>query len=235
MEEEKEVEKKELELFLSEKARAHNMSAKKIAELSGIPLKHVEHLLSGRYESLPPAPYLHGYLTRLGTLLEFDGEVWWGKLKEDGALVGSGPEDRLPENRFARMRMPRYLWAIAGAVILIFYFILRGSFILGTPTLTVMTPQDIATTASTNQVTIRGKTEHADTVRVNGEPASMTPDGFFEALILLEPGVNTVEITAAKFLGREKKAVYQIVYEPPLQSTSTAKEEEEPGTLEINL
>lgn len=227
MEEEKE-EKKELELFLSEKAREHNMTAKKIAELSGIPPKHVEHLLSGRYELLPPAPYLHGYLTRLGTLLEFDGEAWWEKLKEEGTLTGSGPEDRLPENRFARVRMPRYLWAFAGIAILALYVVFRGSFILGTPTLTITAPQEVTTTITENQFTIRGRTENTDAVQVNGEPAIMAPDGTFEALLMLEPGINTVEITAAKFLGREKKAVYQIVYTPLPAATSTPQSEETP-------
>src|SRR5882724_10406402 len=96
---------KDFALFLSEKMRGKNMTAKKLAELSGILENHIEQLMAGRYEALPPAPYLHGYLARLGEALDFNGEEWWTRLKEEGLLAGSGPKDQLPTNRFAKKKI----------------------------------------------------------------------------------------------------------------------------------
>jgi len=228
-------EQKDFALFLSEKIRGKSMNPKKLAELSGIPEAHIEALVAGKFEVLPPAPYLRGYLIRLGGVLDFNGEEWWTYLKEEGMLMGSGAEDLLPVNRFAKKKIPKFIWIIVVLVIGGVYFGIRSAAILGTPTLIVTTPNATSATSTINQFSFQGQVQDANSVTLNGESVPIDANGYFSKLILLEPGLNSVEVAAKKFLGREVRAVYQIVYEPPLASSSTEQEKDKEETPEDSL
>ena len=78
------------ELFFAERLKTKGFTLKKLSEMSGVALKHLENLRAGRYEDLPPAPYLHGYLRSIGKFLDFDGEAHRFQLRGD-ALQESGP------------------------------------------------------------------------------------------------------------------------------------------------
>src|SRR6202012_5234309 len=72
------------EQFFADKIKERGISLKKLSEATGIAPSHIESLLRGDFESMPSAPYFHGYLLHLGAALDFDGEEWWVKLKNDG-------------------------------------------------------------------------------------------------------------------------------------------------------
>ena len=59
--------------MFQEKLKGHidtkNISLEKLAELSGVSLRHVEALLLGETHKLPPAPYIRGYLVKMGHIL----------------------------------------------------------------------------------------------------------------------------------------------------------------------
>ena len=128
------------EQFFAEKIKERGVSLKKLSEMTGIAPAHIESLLRGDYESMPSAPYFHGYLTHLGAVLDFDGEEWWVKLKKEGVIKNSGELDTMPRNRFIKQSPPKYLWWIRAGVIVLIYLAFQAPRIFGKPTLTV-TPQ----------------------------------------------------------------------------------------------
>ena len=75
--------KKQLEIFLRDRMKDKGISLKRLADLTGIAINHIENMLRGDFEHVPPTPYFRGYLIRLGEVLNFDGEAWWEKIKRE--------------------------------------------------------------------------------------------------------------------------------------------------------
>ena len=67
-------EEKTLSEILKGESEAHNMSATKLAEASGVPERYVAALMNGEFTLLPPAPYIRGYLIRISSILGAQGE-----------------------------------------------------------------------------------------------------------------------------------------------------------------
>ncbi len=215
------MEYSDLANFLNERMRERGLAPKRLSELTGISVKHLEALREGRVEQLPPPPYLRGYVLKLSQILEFDGDTLWNDLKKIRPIKDSMPTDELPKNRFRKEPIKKYIIPGALAVILIFYFGFRFSEIFGEPVLTVSYPSESVTVVSQNSVSVIGKITNGDTLKVNSETISPKQNGDWEKTISLQPGMNTVEITAKRFLGRETKIIRQIIYESPKISSSS--------------
>ena len=207
--------------FLNERMRERGCTPKRLSEVSGVSVKHLEALRHADLERLPSAPYVRGYLAKLGSALEFDGNAWWARIKERGTADVTGPADELPENRFTQEPIRRYLFSGAVAILVLVYFGFRFYEIVGRPVVTVAYPRAEMLTVDANWISVKGTVRNSDGLRVNGEPVQVGKDGGWEKTVPLEPGINTIELTAQKFLGRETKVVRQIMYQPLPVSTST--------------
>ncbi len=215
--------------FLADRMRDKSVSMKKLSDLTGIALAHIEALLRDDFESAPSAPYLRGYLIRIGKLLDFDGGAWWMRLKRNGSVKNSGDLDTLPENRFIRQSAPKYLWAIAAALVLLIYLALQAPRIFGKPTLTVTFPDRNPYSTSSSVIMIAGAVSNADTLSLNNDTVIIAKDCSWEKGVLLQGGqnpVNTLKIAAKKFLGGETDIVLQIIYDA---STSTQSSQSRGG------
>lgn len=222
------------EEFLAARLRDKGISLKKLAELTGIAPAHLENLFRGDFNHMPSTPYFHGYVVRIATVLDFDGEAWWTKLKKGDFIKNSGPLDALPKNRFVKKAMSKSWWLIGiAAVLLLIYGILTFPRITGRPALTVTAPATLPFVTTSTTFTISGIVANADALYLsNGDASSseeitIAPDGSWQKSVLLQDGLNSFEITARKFLGGEANATEQIIYEAaasssPASSTSTS-------------
>lgn len=206
--------------FLRDKMKEHSMSLRRLSDASGISLAHLELFLKGDLDNLPPAPYLRGYLSRLAEALEFDPEIWWEYFKQSG-LKMSGSRDTLPRNRFAPKPISRHSWWVAVIVIIFVYLGFRFTAIFGKPVITLDYPKNEMVQVEESPVVLRGQLEYGDQVFINSESVTLE-NGSWRKEIPLQPGLNTFEIRATKFLGRETKIIRQIFYEQPQMPTSTA-------------
>jgi hypothetical protein len=208
------------ETFLHNRLRERGMNLKRLSEVSGITLKYLEYLSRGEFSQLPPAPYVRGYLLRLGTILDFDGNAWWERLQEETSVKRAGGGDMLPRNRFA-IRSPRNI--VIGAVIILIiaaYAAFRLSKLFGVPDLTVNLPSDGVQTVVVEALVISGHVENADEVSINDERVPVGEGGAWQKQVMLQPGLNTFSVKASKTLGRQRSEVRQVLYQPP-QATST--------------
>lgn len=203
----------DFENFFNDKIKARGLSLEKVADATGITLRHLENLSRGRFEDLPPAPYFRGYLIKLGTLLDFDPNIWWERFQVMGVVKRSGPQDHLPKNRFAITSRTKYVASAVAAILILSFAGLRFSRILGKPILTVQNPRAELTTVREGKLKVYGYLKNGDNVSINNEGALVEGDGYFEKELGLEPGLNTISIQAKKFLGREANVIRQIFYE----------------------
>ena len=208
--------------FLDERLRERDLNLKKLSELSGITFRHLECLREGNFEHLPAAPYVRGYLKKLAGILDFDADAWWHELEYESTIQRSGRGDELPKNRFALQSLSGYGWMALIALLAVLYIGFRFSVVFGTPQLTLAYPKDAITRVATATIVIAGKLGGGDSLLVNEEVVRTLPDGAWEKSLSLQPGLNTIEVTAKKFLGGETRVIRQVIYEPPLLPASTS-------------
>jgi transcriptional regulator with XRE-family HTH domain len=223
------------EQFFAEKIKERGVSLKKLSEMTGIAPAHIENLLRGAYESMPSAPYFHGYLTHLGAVLDFDGEEWWARLKKEGVIKNSGELDTMPRNRFIKQSPPKYLWAIGAGVIVLIYLAFQAPRIFGKPTLIVLFPDANPYATTSSMITLAGTVSGADSlylVGANGgqqDQIIIAADGSWQKEVFLGSGSNPFEISAKKFLGGETSVTEQIWGGPAPSSTATSSTAGTPG------
>ena len=216
--------------FLAAKLKDRALSIKKLAELTGIAPGHLEALVHGRFDDLPSAPYVRGYLVRIGGVLDFDGEEWWGRIKKERLVANSGPADTLPNNRFIKQSPKKFIWIGVAVALVIIYLAFQVPVIFGHPGLSVTFPSANPYTTGSSTLTLTGTTHGADSLFLsngsNGdnENITITPDGSWQKSVLLQNGPNTFQITAKKLLGGEANITEQIIYQGPvfMVPTSTA-------------
>jgi hypothetical protein len=173
-------------------------------------------LLEGDTSKLPPSPYVHGYIAKLSGILNFDKETMWRLYQKESALMKSGRDDRLPNNRFAVRGMRRGL--AAGAFILaavIMFGVYNAYDAFTAPELVITVPASDNSTVAQETILLQGRTDPSYVVTINGSEVYVGQGGLFQKEIRLDEGINTVEFSARKFLGKETKIIRNIVYVIP--------------------
>ena len=208
--------------FLTEKLKEKGLNFQKLSQISGIALKHLENLNAGNLSELPPAPYLRGYFKKIGEVLEFDGEKAWKEFRFSNQISTSGPRDSLPQNRFAKKSGFKKTWILAIiAIVVVVIIALRLPAILGQPQINIIYPDQELTNVTTDEFLIRGEIKGGDKLIINNEDILISDDGSWQKKIFLQPGLNTIEFSAKKFLGRETSLIRRVLYEKPIETTST--------------
>ncbi len=206
--------------FLTQLMKDRGLNLKKLSDVSGISIKHLEVLARGNFAALPSAPYFRGYLIKLGQLLDFDYEPWWTKLKEGGFVNDSGGHDRPPKNRFVKPSLTKIVLIAVLAALVVLYVGFQSTRIFGTPVITISYPEGNPALTTAQTITLAGTLKNGTNLYVNSELVSVAASGTWEKPILLSNSRTPIEIRATKFLGGETKIVLQIIYEPALTATS---------------
>ena len=205
--------------LLKEHMELKGFSNKKIAEATGIPERYIEALINGEDRIiLPPSPYVRGYITKLSSILEFDKDMMWRLYQSESQTATSGGFDRLPGNRFAVKTLSKK-WLI-GSLVGLFAAVYLSSNIyqmFSAPKIKIMVPDKESMVWQFSTIVLRGEIESANTLTINGVEVYVGKDGKFEKDYSLQPGLNTLEFSAKKFLGKEAKIVRQIMYQPDNQ------------------
>ena len=123
---------------------------------------------------------------------------------------------------FRSQSIAKYFWFGIAVFLLLLYFVFQAPQIFGKPRITVSVPQGETVTATTDTLTLAGRAERSDEFFINGESIPLREGGWWEKRIVLQPGLNTVELRAKKFLGGEAALIRQIVYELPKTEATEA-------------
>jgi cytoskeletal protein RodZ len=200
---------------LRDQLQVKGLTLDRIRRETGITDRYLVALFDGAVDKLPAAPYVRGYLVRLAHTLDLDPNDLWKLYQESAHVRSSGAEDRMPENRFALKHTPRS-WIIGGviATLLAIYLGVNIPKLLGRPELTVTNPGPETTIVTLPSIVIDGTTDPESTLTVNGEHVTVLPSGAFRTDYTLESGLNHIEITSVKLLGRAASVVREVVYQP---------------------
>jgi hypothetical protein len=209
------MENKLLKDILREEMQAKGYTPQRVRRETGIAERYVFAFMEGDYKRLPAAPYVRGYLITIGRLLNLNGADLWKLYEQEGEhSKTSGAFDTLPSNRYALKRFSRK-WVISGiiGVLLVIYGVMNGNRFLGVPSLVIEFPHDEITTSAESPVTLRGRIDPRDILSIGGEAVSIDQEGNFAREYPLEPGLNIIEFSVKKLLGREKRVERNIIYE----------------------
>lgn len=194
---------------------AHEVNISRLAELTDIPERYLIALRDNDVKKLPAAPYIRGYLMKIGQTLDIDGKNLWDIYKNQSPIKTSGIKDRLPINRFAIKSGNRKMIALGAVLALIILFLAwRGNDLLGSPRIDITNPVLNNYVVKTSPITLTGDINSRDKLTINGEEIIVDSSGHFEKNFPLQPGVNTVEFKVKRFLGKETMVVRQIIYQP---------------------
>jgi transcriptional regulator with XRE-family HTH domain len=210
-----------LEIFLRDRMKERGVSLKKLSDVTGISIGHIENMLRGDFARIPPTPYFRGYLIRIGEVLDFDGEAWWARIKKGDEVRESGPTDALPKNRFAFESPARVITISVAVLALLIVTSFTLPHIFGKPVIVVTSPRDYSYAAS-DSVVIQGTVTNADSLYVDGDEATIASDGSWQKNVLLQGGVNPFDISAKKFLGGTTNVMEHIMYNPATSTTPSS-------------
>ncbi len=201
--------------LILEALKLKGLNLDKLSQLTGVSERSLALILEERFEKLPPAPYVHGYLMKIAEALNLDGQKLWQEyLKNNSDLRRSGEEDMLPQNRFAIQKMNKKIVVISAAIIVILvYGAFRLPSLFGQPELDISSPKDNPTIVQDSNFTIHGIMNPADELTINGEAVYAQKDGNFEKEILLQSGFNSVTFEIKKILGKTFTITRQIFYQ----------------------
>lgn len=202
--------KKTLSDLFNDIIDSQGISIEKLASTSNVPLRFLLAMRDGEISKLPSMPYVRGYILKISSILDIDPEPLLKAYKESGGL-GSGEKDKLPYNRFAKLHFNKNVVAIIVILLVIAtFFVSRFDEVIGSPTLNIELPEF----TNNESVLITGNITPNDKLTINGEIVYTDENGIFNEQFYLEPGLNTLEFTIKRFLGRERTIIKQIRYQP---------------------
>ncbi len=211
-----ENERKNFADSLVEVLKIKGISVQKLSELTGIPENVISLIIEEKFNKLPAAPYLHGYIMKISDVLGLDGDAAWNEFSENReGIKRSGEKDTPPSNRFRAPKMNKAaIGGIIVAVLIVAYLTIRLPSILGTPELVLKNLPDAITISKSQNFTIMGTLTSGDELTVNDESIVPQSDGTFKKAVVLNPGFNTFNFEATKVLGRKYSVTKQIFYQP---------------------
>lgn len=205
-------ENKNLSTILLDALRARNLTIEKLAQMTGISERILENLLEEKFDRLPASPYVHGYLIKIASALNLEGEKLWHEyLKRNNAVKSSGAKDRLPVNRFASSSFNKKMGGIALAILLFGFVGFKLYRFFGPPELVLFNLTD-GSVVQESALTLTGTLNPNDKLTLNNEEVYADNNGMFETTVTLSPGLNVLDFKIKKFLGKEYTITKQIFY-----------------------
>jgi len=193
----------------------------RLASLTNIPKRYLTALKDGDLKNLPPAPYVRGYILRVCRALNTKPDDLIEAYREL-SLKKSGKNDSMPTNRFddkLNHSRPILIWLIATLLVAGILFLRFTPDFRGIPEISVNLP-DFPIRVSDPMFIIEGRVTPGDAIFVNTEQTLTDNYGNFTKQVMLDAGLNSFEIKARRFLGRETKIIKQIFYEERQQETA---------------
>ncbi len=213
---------KSLKEIFNEALELRSLDVKKLSEMTDIPVHYLSAFSSGDPRKLPASPYVRGYLTKIADILKVDGNSLLEAYKQEILLwpaKSSGPEDKLPLNRFAlksKRKIAIIGASIAGIMVILIFLAFQFSGFLGNPKIEIINPVENNIVVNNPIIKLAGITNPQDKLTINNEEVLAKSDGRFEKDFSLQSGPNAVEFKVKRFLGKEITVTKIITYQPEM-------------------
>jgi len=193
--------------MLKEARVAKGISLVDVEKQTKIRLKFLEAIEQDAYHLLPSPVYAKGFVKNYSEFLGLDSSVvmaFFRRQSEDikrsvilpkKAMDIGGTGVRLTPGRFITMLL------IGLSIIFLSYFFLQYQKLQRAPELTITKPISESIVGE-KKLDVMGETNSDTTVTVNGVSVSVRGDGKFFTQVTLEPGVNTITVSATSRFGK---------------------------------
>lgn len=205
--------------ILKEAREAKHLTPQQVEAATKIRSKFIAAMEADDYGSLPSLGYAKGFVKNYGEFLGIPTEMLMAffrrQTKEVGrsAILPKGVTE--PLNRtWLQLTPGRFLVLLLSVLIIIFlsYLGLQYRQIQSPPILVIEAPAAEAL-VTTKKVKLLGRTDPDATVTVNDVSVLVRSDGRFFDQVTLEPGVNTITVTATTRFGKMTTATRSITYQ----------------------
>lgn len=240
----KKVKSQTLGEFLRACRDRSGLSLSDIAKFSQVQPKNILALEEGRYEDLPDAVYVKGFLRSLSQVFH----VPLGKLLLQYAAeqeIAEHIEKVQTESKIGSFSTPKFVFSsktlvIAGLALFGFlsmsYLYFQVSSLKRPPRLEIFSPKTDLTTGGA-VLLVHGTTEPGSSVYLNDQMIVVDAKGEFRENLSLAPGTNLLTIRAVNKFDKSNSASRTIVYqEKEIAGTATGTSQfvgEEKLTLEV--
>lgn len=187
------------------------MDAKKVVEKTGMSLKFLQSLETGKLNNLPADVYVYGFLRQLGQLYNINPEELVLQYKKEKGIHIQINKQNSSQNTIWYKKYfnkivitPKVISILFGlffVVSTILYIIWQVWSINKTPDLVIISPEDYQTVSGAS-VEVSGTTNPGMSVTVNGENVFVEPNGGFKTQLGLSTGPTQIVVTAANKFGK---------------------------------
>jgi cytoskeletal protein RodZ len=194
--------------LLKDERVAHRLSLDELAKRTRIRLEYLEALEENRFELLPAATFVKGYIKTYGRILGFDAQPLLALLRRDYKESARG---QLIPREFIKPVLKRqaFFTPVTMVVMVLALMFMSVMSYVGfqwynlnkPPALEVFTPEENANVASKIEVT--GRTNPDAIVVVNAQPVALQPDGTFTTEVYIpREGIASVTVEASDRRGK---------------------------------
>ncbi len=198
--------------ILVDARKRKNITIEEAEEATKIRKKTLLALEAGDWANLPPTTFVKGLIKNYGRFLGLDTSDLLAFYRRE--FIEKKDHKVNPSSaRQSRLRLTPSLvtFSVIGLVVvaIVAYLFIQYRSFTGPPLLDLSEPKN-NTRLTTSEVTLVGRTWDDAVLKVNGQEVPLSPGGAFSLSVGLNPGVNTLTVTATNRFGNtstEKRTV----------------------------
>jgi len=213
---------------LGDRLRAHReQSGASLAEAvraTSINLKYLTAIEDSAYKRLPGDVYTRNFLKKYAEFLRLDADDVLAQYDQESGVVKSfvesGPRfvqrhvDARPLYTPKRLRMV----GLIGLIFLIVSYLAWQVWSIIRPPRLILDGPPPGLTTTERSVEVRGTTERESEVTINGQTVLVDSAGQFVQSVDLHPGLNTIQIVAARKRSRPRTVFRQVLVQTEPES-----------------
>ncbi len=205
--------------------------------------KTLKMLEEGDWKALPSPTFAKGLIKNYGKFLGLDEKdlLAFYRREVDERILGKKAVTATPKSRGLRFTPQLVtIGAIAAFALIVFiYLFLQFRSFTGAPSLELSEPKD-NTKINSSEVNLVGKTWDDAILKVNGQQVQLSPGGTFSLPVSLNPGLNTITVTAENRFGKVSTIKRTVIVDNSVLEKQTEEEKKvsvtvKAGANSVNL
>lgn len=197
--------------FLKKEREARKLSLKRFSELSKISKKNLINIEENKFLDIPDT-YLNLYLKKYAEILNLDYSDLQSKIPKKNSIPAKISKNRYSIPKF--IITPKILTSILICILFLavtVYFIYQFHNLFGLPMLEISNPIDDIVVIQSDNITIKGKTDIDNVLKINGKKINLQENGYFEEIINIHEGLNIIKIEAINLYNNKSNSITKIV------------------------
>lgn len=189
--------------FLKKEREAKKISLEKFSELSKISKKKLIDIENNKFSEISDI-YLDLYLKKYAKILNLNYSDLQNKISKKFIKTSND----IAKHRYSIPKFiitPKILTSILITILffgIIFYFIYQFKNLFGLPMLEINNPINDITIIQLDKMTIKGKTDADNILKINGKRTALQENGYFEEVVNIHEGLNIIKIEAVNIHGK---------------------------------